>query len=141
MKTITERQSQRTASRSLAYRAKSFNKSANGFTKQIKTKTLKSSDSFLFNEELQTQDKTSRFKLMIRSKAHLKSILLAKRAAYLTLTNTMRSTKVMHLIQSLATNLKQDSQPLTRPCDYLSISALVQSSTEHDHIMSDEDDY
>ena len=115
MKTITERQIQGTASWSIAYRAKSFNKSANGFTKQTKTKTLKSSESFLFTKELQTQDKTSKSKLMIRSKAHLKTILLVKRAAYLTLTNSMRSTKVMHLIQSLATILKQDSQPLTCP--------------------------
>ena len=105
MKTITERQIRETASRPLAYRAKSLNKSANGFTKQMKTKTLKSSDSFLFTEELQTQDKTSKSKLMIRSKAHLKTILLAKRAAYLSSRNSMRSTKVMHLIQSLATIL------------------------------------
>ena len=57
--------------------------------------------------------KQPKSKLTIRSREHLRSVLLSGRDAYLRRGQTTRSSLVMNLIQSLVSNLKADMMVMT----------------------------
>ena len=79
---------------------------------KVPSRQAKPSSSFLFRQEVVVTKQPMR-KLIIRSRKHLRSMLLSGRDAYLRRGQTTRSTLVMNLIQSLVSHLKADTITMT----------------------------